>query len=465
VTPPRRVALSAAAVLGVALFVFNSLVGASTAFAREYSFRVSHRHHSVVEFRLKNVGVDRVTAARLTLGRRSKPLRVARIRRAVRRGILRARLPHRWRTPHPRGTKLRLAERRKPRVIIVTDTTPPETTVTSAPSGTVASASASFAFASSEPGSTFECQLDGSNWSTCSSPTSYAGLVDALHAFAVRAKDAAGNADPTPAGHTWTVDAIVPGDGGSGAGEPLGLTDTFDGSDGSLWVSDTEYWRNSDLGFGENSRWFAEGGKVYRQGGMGRVSEGVFRMWSRAKYTNVRVEGDFVLDGYNLLRNGATGDWGGVKLWTRRWIVNPQTSDPMAAGDGSRVDDGSGPRGYSIEFATRGGHIYFQKKLPGDTRSIYPNYNAYSQFGTYYLIGSYDTRTFTQGVEHHVAADTINNADGSVTLALYIDGVKVKQYVDSGQRGGPPLRTEGRVGVRGDEANFRIDNLTITPTP
>ena len=247
--------------------------------------------------------------------------------------------------------------------------------------------------------------------------------------------------------------------------EALDGVEAFGGADGSLWASDSAYWGRSDLGFGENPRWFAEGGKVYRQGGMGRVSEGVFRMWSRARYTNVRVEGDFVLDGYNTLRNGVTGDWGGVKLWTRRWIVNPQTSDPKASGDGSRVNDGPGPRGYSIEFATKGGHIYFQKKLPGDTRSIYPNYNTYSQFGTYYLIGSYDTRTFTTGVKHHVAVDTINNADGSVTLRLYIDGVKVKEYVDSGQRGGPPLRSEGRVGVRGDEANFRIDDLTTTPIP
>ena len=40
------------------------------------------------------------------------------------------------------------------------DTTPPDTSITSGPSGTVTATDATFAFTSSEAGSTFECQLD-----------------------------------------------------------------------------------------------------------------------------------------------------------------------------------------------------------------------------------------------------------------------------------------------------------------
>jgi hypothetical protein len=91
------------------------------------------------------------------------------------------------------------------------DTTSPETTIDSGPSGAVNTGSASFAFSSSEAGSTFECSLDGSLYSPCSSPQSYAGLAEGQHTFSVRATDAAGNADPTPATRSWTVDTVAPG--------------------------------------------------------------------------------------------------------------------------------------------------------------------------------------------------------------------------------------------------------------
>jgi len=85
------------------------------------------------------------------------------------------------------------------------DTTPPETTIDSGPSGTVDSRSASFAFSSTESGSTFECSLDGVAFAACSSPNSYVNLSDGSHTFQVRATDVAGNTDATPAECTWTV--------------------------------------------------------------------------------------------------------------------------------------------------------------------------------------------------------------------------------------------------------------------
>ena len=85
------------------------------------------------------------------------------------------------------------------------DTTPPNTTLSSGPSGTVSSGSASFSFSASESGSTFRCRLDGSAWSSCVSPKSYTGLANGSHTFDVAATDAAGNTDATPASRTWTV--------------------------------------------------------------------------------------------------------------------------------------------------------------------------------------------------------------------------------------------------------------------
>ena len=90
------------------------------------------------------------------------------------------------------------------------DTTPPETTIDSGPSETTGSGSASLTFSSSESSSAFECKLDGAAFGTCTSPNNYTGLTDGQHAFSVRAIDAAGNTDPTPAERTWTVDTTAP---------------------------------------------------------------------------------------------------------------------------------------------------------------------------------------------------------------------------------------------------------------
>jgi len=86
------------------------------------------------------------------------------------------------------------------------DTTPPETTIGSGPSGSVASASASFTFSSSESGSTFQCRIDGGAWEACTSAKAYTGLAEGSHTFNVRAIDGAGNVDGSPASRTWTVD-------------------------------------------------------------------------------------------------------------------------------------------------------------------------------------------------------------------------------------------------------------------
>ncbi len=56
-----------------------------------------------------------------------------------------------------------------------------------------------------EAGLTFECRLDGGSWTACTSPASYTTLANGPHLFEVRAKDALGNADATPASQAWTV--------------------------------------------------------------------------------------------------------------------------------------------------------------------------------------------------------------------------------------------------------------------
>jgi polysaccharide biosynthesis protein PslG len=85
------------------------------------------------------------------------------------------------------------------------DTTPPETSIDSGPSGTGNGPSASFEFSSTEAGSDFACSLDGSAAQPCASPQAYPGLADGPHTFSAAATDPHGNADSSPATLSWSV--------------------------------------------------------------------------------------------------------------------------------------------------------------------------------------------------------------------------------------------------------------------
>jgi hypothetical protein len=86
------------------------------------------------------------------------------------------------------------------------DLTPPETTLLSRPSDPSQSSTASFTYQSNEPGSSFECSLDGRAFAGCpAAGISYAGLGNGPHAFQARAIDTSGNVDPSPAGYSFQV--------------------------------------------------------------------------------------------------------------------------------------------------------------------------------------------------------------------------------------------------------------------
>jgi hypothetical protein len=81
---------------------------------------------------------------------------------------------------------------------------PPTPTITQSPPDPSGSTSADFSFTDSQAGVGFQCQLDKSSSSPCTSPTSYGSLASGQHTFSVRAVDAAGNQSPA-AQFTWTI--------------------------------------------------------------------------------------------------------------------------------------------------------------------------------------------------------------------------------------------------------------------
>jgi hypothetical protein len=92
------------------------------------------------------------------------------------------------------------------------DTDPPETEITKSPANQSNKSKAKYKFTSDESGSSFECALKGGrldeavkNFGDCDSPRTYKYLDRAKFKFQVRAIDASGNVDPTPAKDKFKV--------------------------------------------------------------------------------------------------------------------------------------------------------------------------------------------------------------------------------------------------------------------
>ncbi len=121
--------------------------------------------------------------------------------------------------------------------------TPPDTTIQTSPTDPTDQTDATVSFTGTGTlGAAvdhYECQLDGGSWQTCTSPATYPRLATGQHSVAVRAVDANGFTDPTPATASWTfVDTTPPETSIDSASPPspdyLPLASfTFSGSDSS----------------------------------------------------------------------------------------------------------------------------------------------------------------------------------------------------------------------------------------
>ena len=120
--------------------------------------------------------------------------------------------------------------------VLVADNSPPETTIDAGPAGDVAATGVTLQFSGSDnltppAGLRFAWRLDGGPWSAFSpvATASVAGLGEGTHTFEVKARDLAGNEDPSPAALTFTVrlgptiDAVEPSSG------PVGTFVTISG--------------------------------------------------------------------------------------------------------------------------------------------------------------------------------------------------------------------------------------------
>jgi DNA-binding beta-propeller fold protein YncE len=88
---------------------------------------------------------------------------------------------------------------------VFTRISPPQTTITRGPSGETTDRTPTYRFTSSEANSTFQCKVDDGAWKSCTSPRTLGKQSFGRHVFKVRARDAVGTFDPTPAKRRFKV--------------------------------------------------------------------------------------------------------------------------------------------------------------------------------------------------------------------------------------------------------------------
>ena len=87
---------------------------------------------------------------------------------------------------------------------------PMDTAIDSGPASLTRDATGDFVFSSTNGGVSFECSIDGGAFAACASTYATPALGDGPHTLEVRAVDAAGDRDPSPASYAWTVDTTPP---------------------------------------------------------------------------------------------------------------------------------------------------------------------------------------------------------------------------------------------------------------
>jgi len=91
---------------------------------------------------------------------------------------------------------------------VTIDQTPPETMFSGGPPAITNATSATFVLPNDD--NAYTCTLDSGTPTACTESYSVTGLAEGAHTVTIIATDPAGNIDPTPATHSWTIDVTNP---------------------------------------------------------------------------------------------------------------------------------------------------------------------------------------------------------------------------------------------------------------
>lgn len=228
---------------------------------------------------------------------------------------------------------------------------------------------------------------------------------------------------------------------------PAIFADTFDGPD-RLVTNEYAYYNPTHPDAVFSPDWELTSGSLFARGerawsgvpddrtpdatSSNGTDSSIFRLRTmRADFADVVVSLALRIDGYTSTPRTPETAYDGVHIWVRY------------------ADEHSL---YAISVARRDGTVRIKKKCPGGPSNGGVYYDLTPSFVLPLPVEQWATFSVAAGDE----------PDGSVTLEVSRDGVLLRRVSDAGV-GCAPITQSGRIGVRGDNAEFEFDDLTVRP--
>lgn len=231
------------------------------------------------------------------------------------------------------------------------------------------------------------------------------------------------------------------------AGTPV-FTERFSRSDGLITNGWAHFNRTSPLAVIDPT-WDVTSGSLFADNGNGwtgvpddgptgpgsatATGSAVFRATTRlTTFGDVALTARVRVDGFSSTGRTPPVDWDGAHIWLRH--VSEEEL-------------------YAFSVIRRDGSIVIKKKCAGgDTNG-----------GTYYTLASKNGYQANLRNWMTFAVSAKNQPDGSVRLRLVRNGTTLLDVVDRGT-GCAPIVAPGAVGLRGDNAQLRFDDLSVAAT-
>ena len=224
--------------------------------------------------------------------------------------------------------------------------------------------------------------------------------------------------------------------------------DDFTTKDGLL-ANEYAYRHPNADGAVKSLNWETTSGSLFASGGAGWTGlpddrspdkdsshgthSAIFRLTTvRSDFRDVAVEFKLRNQGLSFTRSTPAVNWDGIHVFLRY-----QSPCSLYYASVNRRDD----------------KVVIKKKIPGGP----------SNGGTYFSLTSELAHKVPYRKWQRVRAEIRDTPQGSVRIALYADNVLLAKAVDDGSVGGPPIQNPGKVGLRGDNANFKFSGFTATP--